>query len=659
VLVVFLTGCIAVTVALALQNFTPWLVILIFVAALPVLVRFVPHPPSLDRTEVFGSLLSLLGAAVWAVLNMPYASQLLWVTRDPAIYTVTGIWLSKHRTAGIDAQSIIDLQNQVPGIQASLIPFSADTSGMMHGQGGLTLPGLMGVGGWLAGTEGALRVNIVVGAVALVGVYALARRFVRSWLALVVQAALGLAVSFLYLMRAPYSESILLVAAMAGVVWFAAGLRQDRWGLAVTGGIYLGVGSMARIDGPIVLVGGGVLVALLAVVARTVDLPRVVRTSLAFLCAALVSCLIGLLTLHLTQRRYVNDLRSEAMMLWAAALGCVAVAGAVVLLRLFLSRRPRGGEIGDRSLRRVGLVLGAAVPVVFLFWWSRPAFWQGHFIDPRSPYAKAMASWQKQLGLPVDPTRSYDELTLHWVGWYFGWGTVVLAAIGLGIMLAQGIGRRDLTLLVLVVPTAVAATLYFDKVSVTPDQIWAYRRLLPIITPGLLVGAVYVVEWWLRRPVRAVARHVVAVVAAIVVAAGPLLSWSVLTRTTEGGGVLALFDGLCDQLTGDTVLVATGHTPINIPLTVRTVCGREVVTGDARDRDLLRRLEAKAGPVQVVAFARKDLPKGTRLGEPNVQQTLRFWHRGLVDLPDSYGDGTWRIWVGRAEDGKFVQDPTA
>ncbi|UDY22672.1 hypothetical protein [Nocardioides sp. Kera G14] len=658
VLALFIAACLAVTIAVVLEDFTPWLVGLAFVICVPILMRLLPPLPEGGTAQVVGAVASLLVPTVWVVLNARYVAQLLWVTRDPAIYTVSAIWLTHHRTAGIDTHATLDLQAQVHGLSASLLPFSAgDASGVVHGQGGLTLPALMAVGGWLDGLDGVLRTNLLIGAVALVGMYAVARRFMRPWLALVAQAALGLAVAFLYLMRAPYSEGIMTISAMAGLIWLVTALRSGRPALAAAGGVFLGVGSMARIDGPVVLVGAAVLAVIVLSAAPLTDFAVTRRLMLTFLGAGFLSSVAGLGSLWISQRRYVHDLRGQAVQLWAGTLCCLVLVGAVLTVRAVARRRGWSGGVGEVWRRRVGVAAGVGVPLAFLFWWSRPLWWQAHFTPAGSVYASVIETWQQQAGLTVDGTRSYDELTLHWVVWYFGWSTVALAAVGLGIMFTRGITARRLDLLAVVVPAAVVATLYFDKVSITPDQPWAYRRLLPVITPGLLVGAAFAIEWWLSRTRPAWQRYGVGGVAAVLVVGGPILSWSSLLTMPEGVGTRAAVEKLCRGLTADVVLVATGHEPANLPVTVRTVCGREVVSGDATDVNLLRELQARAGRVQVVAFSSRDLPQGTELGDPNVRQTLRFWKHGLAELPQGYAQTTWRIWIGHLEHGRVLQDP--
>lgn len=656
ILIVFGSACFAVTAALTLRTFTPWLVIPLFVVSVAALARWVPSPPP-GRGQAAGSVISMAGAFVWFVLNVPYAAQLLRVGRDPAIYTLTGIWLGDHRSPDIDARDMLALQDQVSGTSAGLVPYLPDADGIMHGQGGVALPGLLGVGHWVNGVTGVLTTNLLVGSVALIGIYALARRFVRPWLALAVQWTLGAAVPFLYLMRAPYSESVMLVAGMAALVWIVAALAEDRSSLAVVGGILLGVASMARVDGPMVLAGAGALVAVLGVVAREGDIRRHGRIGVVFLAAALSSSLFGLLSLYVTENRYLHDVQHQALLLWVAAVVALVVALLVIALRLLVGSRSLSRGFGDRTLQRAGLILGSAVPLVFLVWGSRPLWWEAHFVPAGTPYYDMIEGLQRLDGLPVDGSRSYDELTVHWVAWYFGWGTVVLASLGLGVMLWAGIARRRPDLLVLVIPTAVAAMLYFNKVSITPDQIWAYRRLLPVITPGLLVGAAVALEWLLRRhTIGRGPRAGIVLVGVLLIAGAPLLAWSPLNGIPEGQGNRRLVARICGQLTGGPVLIASGRAPETTAFTVRVACGREVITGPATDAAMVRELESRFGHLQVIAFAEEDLPQGSRIGKPSVVGRVKFWERTLVRIPDKHDVEVSSVWIGRLVDGRFIQN---
>lgn len=659
IVVVLLAAAIAVTVAVWARAFTPWVVVPLFAVMSLVLLRFVPAPPSSGRSQIAGSVVSVLGAAAWAVANVPYAAQILWVGRDPGIYTLLGVWLGRHRSVAVDGTAMLDLAHRVPGTTVAMAPFAPDAAGVLHAQGGPALPGLLGVGAWLDGVDAVLKVNLAIGAVALVGTYGLARRFVHPWLALAAQAGLGLTVGFLYLMRAPYSESVMLIAAMAALLWLVDALATGRRAAAAVGGVFLGVASMARIDGPMALVGAAVLVAVAAVVVSRRGVRRLRQVGSVFLAAGTLSSLVGLAAIWSTEPRYVHDLRGQVMMLWAAAVSAVAAAVTALVTRVLLERRGRL-LASDRALGRIGAVAGAAVPLVFVFWWSRPWWWQGHFFDPRTPYANAIAGMQARTGQPVDGTRSYDELTLHWMGWHLGWPTVVLAGVGLGLMLWTGLARRDLGSLAVVVPAGLASVLYFDKASITPDQVWAFRRLLPVITPGFLVAAVIVAEGVLRTRLRGDVRYGAAAVLALMVALGPLMSWNTLVKVPEAAGTREVTDKLCHHLAqgpDGVVLIAAGTAPSTLSATIKAVCGRDVVVGPASDPAYLRRVAAQVDHLQVVAFSASDLPPGTKAGPPTVTGSVRSWDHTLDRLPDIDRDTPRSIWIGHVVDARFVPDP--
>lgn len=626
ILAIFMAVCVSVTAAISVHLFTPWLVILLFVLIVVPLVRLVPSPPS-GPGQVIGAVVAVGGAAVWIVANLPYVAQMLWASRDPGIYTLLGVWMRDHHT-------------------------------ILSIQGGLALPGLLGIGGWIDGIQGVLHANLFAAAVGLVGVYAVARRFVRWWLALAAEAALGLSVAFLYLMRAPYSESVVLAAGLAAAVWAIAAFRETRVSLAVVGGVYVGVAAMARVDGPLLLVGVGAAMTLVGLIATNETFVRMRGVVAAHLAGSFLASLLGFAAVMSAMSGYVRSLRGEVAELWLGAIGVTLAAAAVLIARSVWARTGRRWELSGRLLRLVAAVSGSAVPLLFLVWGTRPLWWQAHDTAADSAYAQVIAELQRQAGLAVDGTRSYDELTLHWVGWYFGWATVVLAAVGLGLMVWWGLARRDAAVLVLVVPAGLAALLYMDKVSITPDQVWAYRRLLPIITPALLVGAVVTIEAWLsrsgRRRVPRLLKQAIGLLAALAVAAGPLLAWNSLLRLPEGSGDVALTHDLCEAATADSVFVATGHPPGNIWLTLYTVCGKRVVLGAVSQRD---QLDALANGTQVMAFAPADLPHGTKLGAPNVHGTQTFWRPTLVSLPKDRNEVEWSIWVGHVENGDFVQDP--
>jgi len=45
-----------------------------------------------------------------------------------------------------------------------------------------------------------------------------------------------------------------------------------------------------------------------------------------------------------------------------------------------------------------------------------------------------MTIWQRADGLPIQPTRLYYEISLHWVFWYIGVPAVLLGTLGAALL---------------------------------------------------------------------------------------------------------------------------------------------------------------------------------------------------------------------------------
>jgi hypothetical protein len=94
-----------------------------------------------------------------------------------------------------------------------------------------------------------------------------------------------------------------------------------------------------------------------------------------------------------------------------------------------------------------------------------------------------VAALQRQAGLPVEPTRTYAERSVEWLGWYLGPVAVSLAAIGAGLLVARWIRRPDAIATLTLAVAGAGSALYLWKPSISPDQIWAMRRYVPAAMP--------------------------------------------------------------------------------------------------------------------------------------------------------------------------------
>ena len=90
--------------------------------------------------------------------------------------------------------------------------------------------------------------------------------------------------------------------------------------------------------------------------------------------------------------------------------------------------------------------------------------------------------------------RNFNELTAMWPSWYLGDALVFLALAGIAYALYCLLVKRKLKYLIPLSVIVLTSMLYLVKPSIAPDQIWASRRLVPVILPGFILFAMIAVE---------------------------------------------------------------------------------------------------------------------------------------------------------------------
>lgn len=645
---IYLALLIAVAVTASSREFHWWLTLPLFAGLAALLWRGMPHAPRIDRANLVGSGAAVLMAIVWVVVNVPFQSQLVWATRDPGVYTVDGLWLWRHPSPLIDQTQALALAHGVPNVVPHLGAFAANpASGLVQLQGGVLLPGMLGVGGWVDGVGGVLSANIVLGGVLLLAVYGLSRRFMGPIAALVPELAFALSVAVIYLARAPYSEVIMAAVCAAGLMWLIQAVREGRPILYAVSGLFLGIAGFVRIDGALAVIGALIAIALGVFLQRDVDAARKIRRGAWWFAAtAAVALVASAGSLAYDERSYLHALLHQAIDLW----GGLAVVAAITLVCLLV--RPLVGAIPERSTKVLAVAASAIVVAGFAVLVSRPLWFHPHYTTGGA-YIKAIAGMQTAQGLPVDGTRSYDEYTMNWVGWYFGWPTVVLAIIGLAVVVYLAFRRRSIPLLLLAGTTLTAAALYLNRVDVTPDQVWAYRRLLPLITTGFVVSAAFAAWRWTRL---AGWRRVVALVALVALGFGPLLGWNSLLGVSDETNEVGFAQSICAKLDPDkpAVLITDGA-PANYALTIRTLCNVPLVSATSPTAADLDALRAREPGIQAIVFSPTALPSATPLPAPQGAATIIRWNSALTRIPTTTVTMSAEYWVGTlGPDGTFV-----
>ena len=650
---VFLSVATALGIAVTLGIFRPLVVIPLIIVLTTLAWRWMPVGYARTRNAFLGAIGAIGVAIVWVGINIPFASQLFEVRRDPGIYTVTGIWLIDNPSPTIPVQRQLELAEGLPHAAGELGLFHALPSGVVQLQGGDLLPAFMGMFGWVGGVPAALAANIVLGGVALIALYALARRVVGPIWALLPVVVLGFGMPMMYLSRAPYSEIIMLAVGIGGLIWLMSALKRGRTIDFAVAGAFFGVAGFTRADGPLALFGVQAALIVLSFGFIAADKrARTARGTVVFSIVAIAFLAAGLLDLVIHKPAYVAVQTVEIALLWA---GLLAISAASIVLWRFAARRT---DVTPQANRRFAIVAASITAVVLVFWWSRPLWMVNHF--QRGTGHQAVRNLQRFEGLPIEDSRSFEEYTFDWIGWYFGPPLLITAIVGMVLLIFVAVRRRRYGLLMIVAVTLAAAALYFTRVNITPDQPWAYRRILPLITPGFFIAATYALyRLWNLGPIRKIAARwfkIAAVAIASTFLIAPVIVANSLLITPDGDGQYNEIATICESIDGDAVILSNAGQPWSYALTLRTVCGVDVVTvSENITQDELATIVERIGkPTTTVVWAEGTIPGGEKLGEPLITLKAPFWTQQLMKTPQGPNFSRRELWIGAVgTDGLF------
>jgi hypothetical protein len=522
-----------------------------------------------QRHEVLWTVLALVLAGGFFLANARYSAQNLYVTRDPGTYTVTAEWLTHSR--GVLVPTGSDVFGTVPGLDPESAGFRLDPhdSDRVYPQGNHLLPAVLALGGWVAGPEVLLRINALVGALALLAVFGLARRFIGGMFALAAVAALGLSMPMLQFSRDNYTEPLTLLLLFGGFSLLWRAMQTRRRSQFFVAGVTMGSTAMARIDAYAALL--AVIVAAVAMLAAAPAGDR--RGWLArvgwLAVGTMATAWLGFVDVTQLSSGYYADTRKFIVPLLYAAVG-LTVAGAVVVALAW--RTPSLGRLFAPRWRG-WWATGAAVLVVaaFAVLASRPLW-----MKDEGRCDALIGGLQTSMGLPYEPCRTYGEQTVSWFAWYYGWPIYTLAVLGLALLAYRIIRRGELLPLAPVGAVVGLSLMYFVGPNIYPDQVWAMRRYLPVVIPGLLVSAGYLLHLlWVRRNVGSVHRvgGYLAIGFAALLVAWPAVVTHPMWAVRTGVPQLAQVEAVCDRIGDDAAVVALGTSAIgSYTQTMRSFC---------------------------------------------------------------------------------------
>ncbi|MDA2805485.1 hypothetical protein [Nocardiopsis suaedae] len=571
-------------------------------------VRWTPEPRG-DPPPWWPVAATLLVAAAFTAVQLAYHAEALVIRRDPASYAQYTIWIAQHGSLPIPQGRAL-IAGDAPGLTyGSLAYYQVGDEIWPQFLAGAPL--LYAVGHWIAGPAGMVLVPPVVGGLAVLAFGGLAARLVGARWAPLAALLLAASLPVQWASRSTYSEPVAQLLMLGGLAVAVDALSErvplrGRWGrphlLAGAAGLMFGLGLVVRIDMlrdalPVVAVAG-----LLVLARRGQGVP------LALGLAAGAG--YGLVAGFGLSRPYLEHLSASLDPLLVIC-GAVVAATAVGTAALWRHGVPRTDRPPWLPTAAAAVVALAAVGLAL-----RPLLWPeyGHGDEATANFVGQVQDIE---GLPHDPDRNYEDMSLYWVGWYLGLGGVLFGTLGACLLTRRVLLRRapEWVLPLAVMAWSVAATL--ARPAITPDHPWASRRLVVLVLPAFVLLAVWFLAWAARRLEalappdgspggRVLAPAAVAVGALAVLVPAAATSVRGLDYRSDVGTIRAA-ESLCAAIPGDASVVLVDGVGHYYGQLIRGMCGVPVATA-ADGGAVLRAVEgiAERGRTPVLAAEKEE-----------------------------------------------------
>src|SRR5690348_11602627 len=82
----------------------------------------------------------------------------------------------------------------------------------------------------------------------------------------------------------------------------------------------------------------------------------------------------------------------------------------------------------------------------------------------------------------------FASASFRWFAWYLGTVTLALIVIGFIVLTVRAL-RSDSPAFMLLAAAGPVTVLYVGRPSISPDQLWAMRRYLPMVLPVMTIAA--------------------------------------------------------------------------------------------------------------------------------------------------------------------------
>ncbi len=494
-----------------------------------------------------------------------FSAEHVLTNRDPGVYVTTAKWLANEGTLLVDGA--VGGFEGIDGVTGySLGYYEERSDGLLNPQFMHLLPVWGAAAQWIGGDQALFRVNVLAIMGAISAFWLFAALIFRPWLA--VLATVGVAVNLVtvHFARDVYSEPLAMMLIFASLAVLVIAEYSQSIGLSLVTGILIGATAAARVDAWLVIIAFAVYLEVRWFIAeRRGDRSVIGRCVQPILLGMLMGGSIALFDGLFRSAPYIVGRRVQFLAMMGL-LVVVLVGGAIARLpRLLAAIRP-----GFERTRRIAAWL---IPVVIgvammLLYFVRPAVQEGHGSGPNPVVAFA----QRAEALPLDATRSYSEWSLHWLSWYLGVAGLAVGGAGLALAWRRSLtGRRILVPFVMVASLTTAVFILLP--SITPDQLWAMRRFLPVTIPALILASTLIVEWAVDRWHMDARRWlVVGAAVALLILVPASFTWP-LRNATAHRGMYGFTVEVCETLPDNSALLVVSQThALVVQAAVRSFC---------------------------------------------------------------------------------------
>lgn len=572
------------TLTLTLAVSLPLAVVLVVLG-----LRWIPAPspsawparnPEKARTPWWAVAGVVAVALAFGADQVIYHSQFIIVMRDPASYFQFGEWIARHGSLPIPQDRAAFGGTHSVLSYSSFAYYQVGSTVVPQFMAGL--PMVLGGAIWIGGANAALLMAPVLGAAAVLTFGGLVARLAGPRWAPLAALVLALSLPEQFTSRSDYSEPLTQILFLGGLCLVIDSLSRERTGARVNaalGGLALGLTVLVRIDGASDILPLIPYCALLFLGRRPQTMP--------LLAGLAAGGAYGVVDGLVFSRPYLQTNKSSLMLLALAAAAVIVVT--LVALPLLWDRglpKVRGRWLPDAAAALAVLVVAAFAVRPYVQTKRTPSDYITESV---------IAAYQRSNHLPVDPTRTYAEQSLHWVFWYIGVPAVVLGTLGAAVLARRCLRGQAPAWVFPLMAFAWTIVTFLYRPAITPDQPWASRRLVPAVLPGFILLAVWASAWltgWLHEHGFAgvPSAGFAGFCAAALVLPTTMTTFGLgiknggplgLRPTADGlafkttyGGELGAVDGMCAAIpSGSSVVFVDGAVADRFTEVVRGMCG--------------------------------------------------------------------------------------